>query len=422
MNSQLLIVSLSLLFASTLSLSLGPLRKTGRVQTSTRGWSVKSYSGLYFSSVIPSSTFRPLRQWSRSNLVLRQLCNVNSDGLIISAPGNDVDTIETEEEMTDRHLRFSGVGRLYSTPLTSISAKRSNENEILHDQKLNITVTTEEPHLTVVDRLSASTVIIIGIGGVGSWAAEALCRSGIGNLVLIDMDDVCISNTNRQLHALSSTVGKSKIDVMKKRLEDINPTCRVTTIFDFISKDNIDNILDSALALNNNESNITVCIDAIDNQWEKTSTIATCAARGLPIVTCGGAAGRMDPTKIVCEDLTKAKEDRLLFWCRKRLRTNHGFPKGPANGMPNTHKVKKWNISAVYSTEVQKPAVEAQPSSSFRRCDGALGTACFVTGAYGFAAAGRVVDMIASGNVEIPKIPFQRKHYLSSSISKNANL
>lgn len=92
-----------------------------------------------------------------------------------------------------------------------------------------------DPHLAIVDRLADSTVVVIGIGGVGSWAAEALCRSGVGNLILIDLDDICISNTNRQLHATSSTVGKLKIDEMKRRLLDINPDCNVTNIHDFVS-------------------------------------------------------------------------------------------------------------------------------------------------------------------------------------------
>jgi tRNA A37 threonylcarbamoyladenosine dehydratase len=92
-----------------------------------------------------------------------------------------------------------------------------------------------DPHLAVVDRLAESTVVVIGIGGVGSWAAEALCRSGVGNLILVDLDDICISNTNRQLHATSSTTGKRKIDEMKRRLLDINPDCNVTNIHDFVS-------------------------------------------------------------------------------------------------------------------------------------------------------------------------------------------
>jgi len=94
---------------------------------------------------------------------------------------------------------------------------------------------SQSPHLDIIDRLTKSTVAVVGLGGVGSWAAEALCRSGIGNIILIDLDEICISNTNRQLHALESTVGKSKIDEMKSRLLDINPCCNITTIHDFVS-------------------------------------------------------------------------------------------------------------------------------------------------------------------------------------------
>jgi tRNA threonylcarbamoyladenosine dehydratase len=88
----------------------------------------------------------------------------------------------------------------------------------------------------VLDRLKKATVAVVGIGGVGSWAAESLCRSGVGNIILIDLDDICISNTNRQLHAMTTTVGNLKIDVTKERISHINPSCNVTTIFDFVSK------------------------------------------------------------------------------------------------------------------------------------------------------------------------------------------
>merc|ERR1712194_602838 len=225
-----------------------------------------------------------------------------------------------------------------------------------------------------------------------------------------DMDDICISNTNRQLHSLSSTVGKSKIHQMKQRLVDINPQCNVTTIFDFISVENIHPIINKLLP------DLTVCLDAIDGQNEKTALIAACVSKAIPIITCGGAAGRVDPTQITCDDLTKAKEDRLLFWCRKQLRKYHGFPKGPKQGKKNTHRVKKWNILSVFSTEIQKEEINdnnirldvegdeiiqskdenlKRPGlnvGSMRKCDGPLGTACFVTGTYGFVAAGRVVD------------------------------
>jgi len=239
-------------------------------------------------------------------------------------------------------------------------------------------------------------VAVIGLGGVGSWAAEALCRSGIGNIVLIDMDDICISNTNRQLHALTSTVGKSKIQVMKNRLLEISPDCNVTTVFNFVTGENAHSMLSSILPKS------SIVLDAIDGKLEKAALLATCSTLSIPVITCGASAGRIDPTKVVYNDITQAKEDRLLFWVRKELRQKFSFPKGPASGEPNTHKPKKWSIGAVYSTEVTKSANKNDATSSFRTCDGPLGTACFVTGTYGFIAAGKIVEMIAQDKVVKP--------------------
>lgn len=244
---------------------------------------------------------------------------------------------------------------------------------------------------------------VIGLGGVGSWAAESLCRSGVGNLILIDLDDICISNTNRQLHATSSAVGKMKIDEMKSRILDINPHCNVTLIHDFVSVDNAKSLLQSL------QPELTACIDAIDGSQEKTALLLACVALRIPIVTCGGAAGRMDPTQIVVDDLTKVQEDRLLFRCRKMMRQQHGFPKVGMPGSGKKSRVRNWRIPAVYSTEVQqKPTVNDvdDNTSSFRTCDGALGTACFVTGTYGFVAANRCTEMIALDKLIVPKKPF----------------
>jgi len=289
-------------------------------------------------------------------------------GAIIDDGGKNI------EWMDDWMLRFGGVARLY--------ANKGNEspNDILH-------------------RLHHSTVAIVGLGGVGSWAAEALCRSGVGNLILIDLDDICISNTNRQLHALTSTVGQMKIDEMKRRLLDINPGCNVTLIHDFVTVDTADELITSLPGL-------TACIDAIDGMIEKTALILACVNHSIPIVTCGGAAGRMDPTQIVIDDLTKVSEDRLLFHCRKRLRQNHGFPKVPLPGQGKKARVRKWRINSVYSTEVQQKMDNTKAdtaTSSFRACDGFLGTGVFVTGCYGFVAATKIIEMIAMDSLIVPK-------------------
>lgn len=284
----------------------------------------------------------------------------------------DVEAVPGDDDNVDRWLRFAGVGRLYANKDKNLTAE------------------------AVLDRLTSATVAVVGLGGVGSWAAESLCRSGVGHLVLVDLDDICISNTNRQLHATDAAVGKMKIDEMKNRLLDINPRCQVTCIHDFVTVDN-------ANALIQKLGPLTSCIDAIDGMHEKTALILACVDLGIPIVTCGGAAGRLDPTRIVVDDLTKAQEDRLLFQCRKLLRQKHGFPK-----VKGTHtRVRRWRLPAVFSTEVVPPratsASAGDSGSSFRACDGAFGTACFVTGSYGFAAASKVVEMIASDTLAAPK-------------------
>lgn len=286
------------------------------------------------------------------------------------------------EWMDDWMLRFGGVARLYAN-----KGNAQSEN-----------MTPED----VSYRLHASTVAVVGLGGVGSWAAESLCRSGVGNIILIDLDDICISNTNRQLHALTSTVGRMKIDEMKRRLTDINPRVNITLIHDFVAVETADALITSL------KPELTACIDAIDGMDEKTALILACADHSVPIITCGGAAGRVDPTQIIMDDLTKVQEDRLLFRCRKSLRQDYGYPKVEMPGRNKKKKrVRNWKIPAVFSTEVQQKADNAEAqmstSSSFRTCDGSLGTAVFVTGTFGFVAATKVIEMIATDNLIVPK-------------------
>mmetsp|Transcript_35954 Transcript_35954/g.38944 ORF Transcript_35954/g.38944 Transcript_35954/m.38944 type:complete len:361 (+) Transcript_35954:69-1151(+) len=296
----------------------------------------------------------------------------------------------------ERNLRFSGVGRLYDT------------DNVTPVGKLGGVSSGEGSSIQVLDRLETSHVVVVGLGGVGSWATEALVRSGIGSITLIDLDDICISNTNRQLHAVSTSVGEMKIDAMKRRMKSINPDCNVTLIHDFVSKENADEIWkiveqSSSIAVN-------ACLDAIDGSDAKSAWIASCARRGVSVVTCGGSAGRTDPTKFVCDDLTRAIEDPLLSSCRKNLRKYYGFQEGVTpgstsrveNGKKRKKLPRKWRIQAVYSTESPRSPLRNN-SSSMRLCDGPLGTACFVTGTQGFVAAGKVIEMIAKGKLPIPK-------------------
>jgi tRNA A37 threonylcarbamoyladenosine dehydratase len=319
-------------------------------------------SNYYYSSSLPTSRLRDT------------VDNVESAS---SSPSSSSSSSSSSSE-EERNLRFSGVGRLY-TNTASITPPEEQQS-------------SREGHLQVIDRLEASHVVVVGLGGVGSWATEALARSGIGCITLIDLDDVCISNTNRQLHALSTTVGQMKIDVMKQRIIEINPNCNVTLIHDFVSKGNADEIWD--IIEKSSSIAVTACLDAIDGSDAKSAWIASCARRGVSVVTCGGSAGRTDPTKFVCADLTRAIEDPLLSSCRKNLRKYYGFQEGitpgaksrDENGKKRSKLPRKWRIQAVYSTESpQSPP--RNDNSSMGRCDGALGTACFVTGTSGFVVS-----------------------------------
>jgi tRNA A37 threonylcarbamoyladenosine dehydratase len=235
-------------------------------------------------------------------------------------------------------------------------------------------------------RLRAAEVAVIGLGGVGSWAAEALARSGVGRLILVDLDEICVSNINRQVHALHHTVGQPKVEAMAERLRGIDPGLEVEARAAFFTEANADALLRPGLS---------GVIDAIDSLSHKVLLCALGVARGIPVVTAGGAAGRTDPTRVRCLDLGATHGDPLLFKLRKKLRQDHGFTR--REGGP-------FGITAVFSDE---PLRYAQPDggvcgekpagASLRLdCASGLGTAAFVTGAFGLAAAGWLVRKLAA--------------------------
>jgi tRNA A37 threonylcarbamoyladenosine dehydratase len=222
---------------------------------------------------------------------------------------------------------------------------------------------------------------------VGSWAVEALARSGIGELTLIDLDDVCISNVNRQLHALEGELGKPKVEVLARRAEAINPECKVHPMHAFFLKSNAQDIL---------QTPFDVVVDAIDSPSRKCVLLAGCRERGIFVITTGAAGGRRDPTAIEVTDLAFSTHDRLLQEVRHKLRRKYDFPRGD----------KPFGIECVFSREpVVYPDVNgsvcsgtpAEVSSSDLRldCNSGYGTASFVTGTFGFVAAARVVERIA---------------------------
>ena len=166
-------------------------------------------------------------------------------------------------------------------------------------------------------RIQAARVAVIGLGGVGSWAAEALARSGVGGLRLVDGDDVCITNINRQLPALTDTIGRPKAAVLAERLRTIHPAAEVTGVIDYFTPETAGLVLAPPL---------DYVVDAIDTPSLKAHLAAECHRRGLPVVLSGGAGGHRDPTQIRVADLADSTHGRLLAEVRRRLRREHGFP------------------------------------------------------------------------------------------------
>jgi tRNA A37 threonylcarbamoyladenosine dehydratase len=264
--------------------------------------------------------------------------------------------------MSDYSLRFSGIARLYG----------QNGAQILQN----------------------SHFCIVGIGGVGSWVAEALARNGIGNITLIDLDDICITNVNRQIHALSDTIGESKVDVMSDRIKQINPDCHVNVIEDFITIENLSNLLNKKY---------DYVIDAIDSVDMKTRLIAHCKRNKLPIITIGGAGGQVDPSKIAITDLSKTYQDPLLAKVKNQLRREFNFPRADIKKASK----RKFSIDAVFSIEqlryptelgevcLAKPDVNEGNNSAMRLdCSGGFGATTHVTATFAFFAVGRAIDKL----------------------------
>lgn len=230
-------------------------------------------------------------------------------------------------------------------------------------------------------RIRQAHVAVIGIGGVGSWAAEALARSGTGTLTLIDLDMVAESNTNRQIQALGDHYGRAKVDVMRERILAINPACQVRTIEDFVTPENVSELLAGPLDF---------VLDAIDQVKTKTAMIAHCRRSRLRIITAGAAGGQFDPTRIAITDLARTEQDPLLSKVRSRLRRECGFPRKPR---------EKFGIPAVYSDEPlcypqQGATCDTNTGPTGLNCAG-FGSSVCVTAAFGLAAAAHILREMA---------------------------
>ena len=244
------------------------------------------------------------------------------------------DKVETNLE--DR--RFGGVSRLYGSELR--------------------------------EHFRQATVVVAGLGGVGSWAAEALARTGIGHLVLIDLDHVAESNTNRQLHALEGEYGKAKVQAMSERLRQINPEITLTSHDAFLEPGNLDALI---------PANAFV-LDATDSVQTKIALAVWARKDDRALVMCGAAGGKSDPTSVRCDDLSKTEQDALLAKVRQGLRQDHGFSR---------NLKRKIGIRAIYSHEPRAGA-----SSGGLACSG-YGSTVMVTAACGLAAAAEILNLIA---------------------------
>ena len=235
-----------------------------------------------------------------------------------------------------------------------------------------------------LQRLHVAHVGVIGIGGVGTWIAEALARSGIGHVSLIDADDVCVSNTNRQLHALEGNFGRGKVAVMAERMRAIHPDIRVDEFAEFLTAANMDSLLGRGYDL---------VIDACDAFRTKVEMIHWCRRRKLPLIVCGSAGGRTDPTRIQVRDLSRTEHDAMLSLIRKKLRGEFGFPR---------NRDRYFGVQAVYSLEnVRYPQADGsvcgnRPDAAAGKldCGGGLGAAMHVTAAFAMAAVARAIERL----------------------------
>ncbi|MNR78029.1 tRNA threonylcarbamoyladenosine dehydratase [compost metagenome] len=237
-----------------------------------------------------------------------------------------------------------------------------------------------------LERFRNAHVCVVGVGGVGSWVVEALARSAIGQITMIDLDNLAESNINRQIHALTDTLGKAKVTALAERIAQINPYCVVHEIEDFLTADNLDQMIAA--------HHYDYIIDAIDNVRAKTALIAYCRRHGLKLVTIGSAGGQIDPTRIEVLDLCRTEQEPLLAKVRKRLRAEHGFPRGTKN---------KFGINAVFSSEplrfpetAEACAVDGDEQSGITglNCAG-FGSAMVVTASFGLVAAAHVLRKLA---------------------------
>jgi len=246
-------------------------------------------------------------------------------------------------------------------------------------------------------KFQAAHLVVVGIGGVGSWAAEALARNAIGAMTLIDLDNIAESNVNRQIHAVDGAFGKAKVTAMRERILSINSNCKVTEIEDFVTPENIEKLLNFP---------IDGMVDCIDDAKAKAALAAFCKARKIPLIMTGGAGGRLDAMRIKSADLAHVTNDKLLAKVRNILRKDYGFAKGKDGVKP---KQINMLILCIYSDEpastpLQANSKAASGDAELTSCDIApaitglncagYGSSVCVTAPFGFAAAAQMLNRL----------------------------
>jgi len=259
--------------------------------------------------------------------------------------------LNTPSLSADYVARFGGIARLYGSP--------------------------------ALEALASAHFVVVGLGGVGTWAAEALARSGVGTLTLIELDEVCTTNTNRQIHALTGNVGQSKNALMAQRIKCINPDIQLHCIEDFLTKSNIETYI---------SEQHHIVVDAIDSVHVKAALAAFCSRRKIRLICCGSSGGKIDPSQVTVADLGCTQADPLLAKMRNLLHHSHNFAR---------NKNRRYRIDAVYSAE---PMLYPKPDGSVCNskavlqegvkldCAGGFGSATMVTGTFGFVCAAKAIE------------------------------
>lgn len=232
-------------------------------------------------------------------------------------------------------------------------------------------------------KIQNAHIAVIGLGGVGSWVVEALARSGVGQITLVDFDDICVSNFNRQVHATDATVGQFKVDALRERILAINKECVVHLLNERFSQETVETILNF---------DYTYVVDAFDNANGKSLLIHECKKRSLPLIVLGSVGGKVDPGLIELDDLSRSREDTLLASVRRKLRSDYGFPK--AQG-------KKFRVPCVFSTEKyvyleNGCLVSTRPDQQLKGldCGGGMGAMTHLSASVAFRAVSYVLKKI----------------------------